>query len=1051
MRRPFWRRLCIVLAGLAVARLAVAQRYSFKYYGHEQGLEDLTVSCLLQDRTGFLWLGTMNGLFRYDGARFQHAEGLPSSRIQALAETPGGRLIVATREGLAARDGSRFHRIGPAELRNFPGPQSIAITPRGSMYLAAAGSLWVSERGPGNAGLDFRKYILRPEIEDDGIFSVYADGPEHLWFGCGKRLCELAGEAVKAFGPEAGVPADHWRAIAKDGAGRLWIRSATQLLVREAGGHFSPVRGIPDSASLETLYVDRQGRLFVPTQLGLFRGDGSHWDRIDTTNGLTVRDTCFVLQDRENSIWIGLTGAGLARWLGADAWESWTQNEGLAGSTVKSVYRDHSGILWVGTDTSLQRFAASGRPEKSWGPAEGLSGHPVRAITEDTRGNIWFGMSPGGVGRLDPQTGQLRIFGSETGLTSDRVVDLDWDPEGSIWVTTRDGPVFRSQPSSRTMRFELVRNPANGEPVDRVVLSRNGGVWMAGHSGIYRVTQGTWRKYAGADGLPAADIEIIEEGPDGSLWFSYKESFGVWRITGGQNPNIEHYGKHNGLGSNDPSGVAFDAQGRTWIPSDNGVDVLNEGRWHHYTTEDGLLWNDCSGHAVWADTNGDIWIGVNLGISHYRPSRAVTVEAAFPVVPTWIQFGSAMHDPADSLQLPYRFRSFQVGLAALTFVHDADRMFRYRLSGVQDEWVQTPQGIASFSNVPPGNHILEFAARSGSVESRPAHLAITVLPPWWRSWWFLILECLGAGFLIWSLLHWRMRVLRQRQLQLEAAVQARTHELIRQKTLVEEKNSQIERLLLRANENSRLKDQFLASMSHEIRTPMNAIIGMTELALDTADPGEQREYLSDALSGAHNMLAILNEILDLSRIEAGRVELSATPFSLRECVGHAVRTFQPVAQRKGLQLQAEVSEEVPHTVVGDPTRVRQVLLNLLGNAVKFTERGGIAVEARVAAIGDGVARIVCAVSDTGVGITEDKLPLIFEPFRQADIMHSKTGTGLGLAISAKLANLMGGDIQAESRPGAGSTFYFTAQFDLAKPGPAAPDGTAHVYSTVRES
>jgi len=1031
MRSRFrFRAGLLFLCGL-VPHAALAQRYSFKYYTHEQGLEDLTVSCLFQDRTGFLWLGTMNGLYRYDGERFQSMGGLPSTRIVALAETAAGHLLVATREGLVIREGGRFRRLGPPEMRDFSGPESLAIAGAGTVYAATSTGLWVGHPGSGPEPLAFRRFVLPSAAGESGVYSAYLGARREIWFGCGSRLCQLTNGEVKTFGPEAGVPPEQWHAIAEDGQGRLWVRSATLVLVREGnGGAFTAVKGIPESSVIESLYVDRQGRLLVPTRLGLMRGDGGKWERIDTHNGLAVRDTCLALQDREGSIWIGLTGAGLARWLGHDAWENWTENEGLAGSTVKQIFRDRSGILWVGTDTSLQQFTAEGRPGRSWGVREGLSGHPVRAITQDAAGWIWFGMSPGGIGRLDPKTGNLKLFGQADGLTSTQVVSLYWDAAGMLWAITRNGPGFRGKRVGQSMRFEVATNPVTGETIDRFVESRNGGQWIASHSGLYHGANGKWQDFTHTNGLPLGDVAILNVGPDGSAWFTYWESFGLWHVVPGATPKIEHFTKRDGLHSEDPSAIAFDPAGRLWLTTDNGIDVREGQRWHHYTTEDGLLWNDCSGNALLADTDGSMWIGVNLGVSHYRPVGKSQAEPSFPAVATWIQYGSQTLDVPASVQLPYQARSFQVGLAALSFTHEAGRVFRYRLSGVQDEWVETPHGVASFSNVPAGTHDLEFMALSGNASSLPAHLSITVLPAWWQQWWLFVLECLAAGFLIRHLLNWRLSVLRQRQWQLEAAVQARTQELSRQKTLVEEKNRQIERLLLQAHESSRLKDQFLANMSHEIRTPMNAIIGMTELALDTPDRQERTEYLNDALAAARNMLAILNDILDLSKIEAGRIELHHVHFSLRECVGHAVRTFQPVAQQKGLSLLSEIGEDAPDGVVGDPNRVRQVLLNLIGNALKFTGRGEVAVRVSIAERQPSSARVVFAVSDTGPGIPAEKVHLIFEPFRQVDILHSKAGAGLGLAISAKLAALMGGDIRVESRPGQGCTFYFTVQFGL---------------------
>ncbi len=1104
---------------LGAAGSLQGQRYNFKFYGEEQGLQNLAVQVALQDQTGFLWVGTQNGLYRYDGSRFAmygRNEGLPGSRIESLHESVEGTLWVGTGTGLGRRKGAGFEMVplvaqGMAVAQGIVGREGIASDPAGHLYLATNRGLITGRISAG--AMQFMP--AAPGQDAREATSVYVDPHGTVWYGWGDSLFQIEHGTASEAAANVGLPHEKWDAILEDLDGNLWVRSAQSLYVRPKDARRFQVRiGVAEATNtFPILALDPAGRLLVPTNAGLARQTAWGWQLIDANEGLNTNDISAVVQDREGSIWLGLLGSGLARWLGYNEWQSWSDHEGLSRESVWSVARDTSGRMWVGTQFGLN-YAQEQDGRQVWKPRPIAGVDMIRALAAGADGTLWIGGDPGGLAlldtRSDPASGTLRHFGPQEGMIGNSIRHVMVDRRGRVWVSARRG-LFRGERSKdargrpgTAWHFEQIHPPGTqaSEGFTMTAEDAHGNVWVCGDLGLARMEaekdpradekqphadekpreKEQWTRFTVQDGLKANMTAQVLAETDGSVWIGYRDAYGLSHLSfdssrvetgSGTNPprlHIEHLATansssiasaDNGLRSDKTVFLGFDSRRRLWLGTDHGVDVFDHARWHHYGRSEGLIWDDCNSNAFYGGPGGEVWIGTSRGLSRFLPQSVPAPGVPPPVVFTSVKFGDRLFTPGMVLDLPYQERSLQVRLAALTFAQESNVVFRYHIVGVQPKWLDTTDQVLNYPTLPPGRFTLEVMARNaqGVWSAEPARLTFQIRPAWWLTWWFRV-ACSIAGmamFLVW----WPRRTRRQEaeRFRLEAAVVARTRELSLEKArvleekaraeqeniVVQKQKFEIERLLREAQQSNRFKSEFLANMSHEIRTPMNGILGMTDLALSMPLAAEQRDYLETARFSADSLLTLLNDILDFSKIEAGRLDLSPIPFSVRECLDQVAKMFAVPLEAKKLAYSAQVAEDVPAAMMGDPDRLRQILLNLIGNAIKFTEQGSIRVAIRrvrrEAAEGSADVHsdahsdahsdvLHFSVTDTGIGIPADKKDLIFEAFRQAggSMTRKYGGTGLGLTICSRLVELMGGAIGVDSAPGQGSTFHFTARF-----------------------
>ena len=1072
------------LLGTSIAPAAAADSppLILEHLTPSDGLPQGTVFVTLQDSQGFVWLGTQDGLVRYDGhelLRYAYSPGarggLPGNYIHQIIEDSHHDLWIAIKDAGVARwnratDTFTVYRHNPAN------PSSLASNATRALAFDPRGRLWI---GTTDAGIDIldpstgRCEHLRHDpaaagsLSSDGIQTLAVDRSGTLWVGTdnGVDRWQPEGRIFTHFRHEAGNPAslsghdvsriledrsgalwvatfdgglsrmdregrvvqsfrhdpqlstslvnDDVRALLEDQAGHLWVGTAGGLdLLDRSSGQFSHYKqDAADAGSLRdsfimSLYEDQAGLVWI----GTFDGGVSRWNPRSWELGIHrpdwLRDleiTAFA-DGPDNKVWIGTLGGGLTLFDGdsgvATPVDSVTgRTNSIGDARVMSLHLDHRGTLWIGTMKSgVKKLSPRGQIESlpvRAGDPYGLSAAAIATIFETRTGQLWIGTHGGGVNVLDPMTGLIRQlpFGPTTpgAVSSANVTSVAEDKGGNFWIGTDGGGLDLARADGTVVKV-FRHDPDNPRtlPVNTVYA-----VTVDAHDRIWLGTDG--------GGL----VRVIGTGSDpDSIRF-------------------EAIARAQGLSSDTVYGVLADASGRIWLSGNAGL-MRYDPETHAvktYHREHGSQGEEFDFGAYFRLRDGRVCFGGPGGFNIFDPSRLSEGSKPPRVALTRIEVmgvltaGPVPYWLMDRLSLDYRANILSLDFGALDFSSPGRNRIAYRMVGLTDRWIDLgTQHRITLTNLESGDHVLEVrAANSDSVWSQtPLRLRLHRDPAPWKSPWAYSLYALAIlGIIVYRVRLQRIRFQRVviEQQRLESEVALRTRELV-------ETNRQLE-------EAAQAKSNFLDRMSHELRTPMNGVVGMAELLARTSLSSTQARLTHTIRSSAQVLLQIVNDLLDLSKINSGKVALEELPIEVGRICEECTSLFAGAAESKGIDLIVCPPESEPRNLVGDPLRVRQILMNLVGNAVKFTSQGEIVVKADIATSQARGATVRFSISDTGIGMDAATIGKIFKPFTQADESTTRRfgGSGLGLAICRELADLMGGTVTVESRPRVGSTFH----------------------------
>jgi signal transduction histidine kinase/DNA-binding response OmpR family regulator/streptogramin lyase len=1073
------------------------QQLQFEHITTKDGLSNNGIRCIIQDRQGFMWFGTEQGLNKFDGYNFTAYTYIPedtngisaAGRITCVFEDSKGFIWIGTGaclnkfDPLTEKFSHYFHDDKREESLSNSGVRCILEDRYGYIWIGTDNGLNQFDRKTQKFKHFFHDPNNPTSIDLSRISCLYEDSQGDLWIGTGSVLPYVSGGINKfdrktetfthyKFEPKSERYSNLIIAITEDASGNLWIGTDHGIYVfNRKANMFTHHYYFDDSSvlsgarnSIKSILIDSKNNVWFGSLgggLNLLDKNSNEFiqyhNDLQDSYSLSNNKVETIYEDRNGCLWIGTEGGGVDK---INPFSNFFRHyrkhiseekmENVYENNIRAICEDYSGKLWLGSEGGISVLDYSGSLN-IWTADWSSKGEFANSIAEDDSGIFWIGTSYG-LCKYNPRTRKEKWYTfSESefpNTTTCNIYTSMIGQQGLLWIGTQQG-MYRLDGQDETWT-RFVHEPEQitifgYRHVTSILESSSGFLWVGTLCGLNKFDPGKQifldfkLDVQTLDRLKNIDVNVMYEDSLHNLWIGTANGLEMLNQATG---SLRSFTQKDGLPNNYINGLLPDDHGNIWISTNSALSEFNPGtnEFKNYDYNDGIRNTMFNSRACLKNKKGEMFFGGNNGLTVFHPDSIKQDLSIPPIVITGFKkFNEAVQLDTSISQIKQLIFShnenvFSFEFAALNFINPLKNQFAYKMEGFINDWIYLgTKHDVSFTNLNPGKYVFRVKGSNsaGVWNEQGASLKIIILPPWWQTGWAYTLYALILGSIVVGL--WRFQVRR---------IKIRNE--LKMKSFETQKLQEIDSM----------KSRFFANISHEFRTPLTLILGPLSKMLSQTKSKEKKQDLKLMQRNARRLQRLINQLLDLSKIEVGKMTLQARPENIVTLLNRIVQSFESQAKLKEIDLkfQSELDEII---VYFDRDKIENIFYNLLSNALKFTAQGGaVSVNMDIPLnpypVGHRPSKedflippfeggpggmsgfIEITVSDTGIGIPPNRLDKIFDRFYQIDDSYTREqeGSGIGLALTKELVELHHGKIEVNSELSKGTTF--TVYFPLGK-------------------